>query len=276
MIVLKLCSGWIFSVEPLHRTFLLGSVIELQINVSTDNLARHIRTLMWYHNEIEVQSSGRVSVLNNGTRIIIHDATHRDAGNYKVKIASLDFDDPVCGSLWLPVLRNHAAHAPVTFAIKLMNESSSDEYPYTENTMAPLQYYPLVNSDSNTLFTISHDTDLSSSWTSSIIASAIRSGYLSSSLNVNGSRLASDASKFNISQTAMESGVLTQVINFRYSFSDEGFYVHSLYLSDPYYLLHVPMDHIYRCFNYYEYADDLRLNRISFIIFPFILTTYSE
>ena len=106
----------------------------------------------------------------------------------------------------------------------------------------------------------------------STTSSAIR--YLSSSLSVNGSRLASDASKFNLSQTAMERGVLTQMIDFWYNFSDEGFYIHSLYFSDPYYLLHVgDEDHSYRCFNY---ALRPRPNLISFVIFPFILTTYSE
>ena len=114
--------------KPLTRTFILGSTIELQINVSTDYLASHIRTLTWYHNETEVRSSGRVSVLNNGRRIIICDTTHADAGNYKVEIASLDSDDindPVCDSLWLPLLRNHAAHAPVTFTLK--NEPPSSQ-----------------------------------------------------------------------------------------------------------------------------------------------------
>ena len=106
--------------------------------------------------------------------------------------------------------------------------------------------------------------------------------YLSSSLSVNGSSLASDASKFNLSQTALGSGVLTQVIDFQYYFSDEGFYVHSLYFSDPYYLFYVGDEgrlRRYRCLNYYDYAEKkiyLRLRQISFIIFPFILTTYSE
>ena len=105
----------------------------------------------------------------------------------------------------------------------------------------------------------------------STTSSAIR--YLSSSLSVNGSRLASDASKFNLSQTAMERGVLKQMIDFWYNFSDEGFYIHSLYFSDPYYL--GDEDHSYRCFNY-DYALRPRQNLISFVIFPFILTTYSE
>ena len=66
-------------------------------------------------------------MLKNGKRITIRDTTHADAGCYKVEIASLDFGYPVCDSLWLPVLRNHAAHAPVTFTIKIMNESPSTQ-----------------------------------------------------------------------------------------------------------------------------------------------------
>ena len=48
--------GFVFSVKPLFRTFILGSTIELQVNVSTDYLASHIETLTWYHNETEIPS----------------------------------------------------------------------------------------------------------------------------------------------------------------------------------------------------------------------------
>ena len=137
----------------------------------------------------------------------------------------------------------------------------------------PVQYYPLANDNSTTLLTVSHDTNLSSSWTFNLLAGVLN--YVHSALNVNGSRLASDASKFNLSQIAMESGILTQVINFQYNLSDEGFYVHSFYLSDPYYLYRVHKSR--RCEDYYDYADIyLRLYRISFVTFPFVLTTYSE
>ena len=116
--------GFVFSVESLFRTFVLGSTIELQVNISNDySASRRIRTLVWSHNGTEVQASGRVSVLNNGRTIIIRDTICADAGYYRVEIASLDYYDAVCDSLWLPVLRNHAAHAPVTF--RLMNESPS-------------------------------------------------------------------------------------------------------------------------------------------------------
>ena len=67
-------------------------------------------------------------MLNNSTRITISDTTYADAGYYRVEIASLvsDFSDPVCDSLWLPLIRNHAAHAPVTFIINF-NESPSSK-----------------------------------------------------------------------------------------------------------------------------------------------------
>ena len=95
-------------------------------------------------------------------------------------------------------------------------------------------------------------------------------------MSVNGTRLASDASKFNLSQTAMESGVLTQVINFQYNFVDEGFYVYSLYFSRLYYLFRVGGEiHGYQCQENYA-GLYLRLRPISFVIFPYILTTYSE
>ena len=120
--------GILFSVKPLFRTFILGSTIELQVNISSDySAARHIRTLIWYHNDTEVHSSDRISVLNSGRMIIIRDTTHADAGIYKVEIASHFGDGPVCDSLWLPLLRNHAAHAPVTFTLRLMNESLSSQ-----------------------------------------------------------------------------------------------------------------------------------------------------
>ena len=240
-------------------------------------------------------------MLNSGRRILIYDATHSDAGSYKVEIASLDFHDSVCDSVWLPLLRNHAAHAPVTFTLKLTSESPSsqckksiylirslilsasacyqnigcaDEHSYTENPS--IQYYPLVNGDISTLMTISHDTNLSSSWTSSIISNALND--VSSTLSVNGSRLASDASKFNLSRTVMGLSILTEVINFLYNISDEGFYVHYQYLSNPYNLYRVLRDQGHRCRDHYHYADSyLSLYRgLSFVTFPFILITYSK
>ena len=74
----------------------------------------------------------------------------------------------------------------------------------------------------------------------------------------------------------MESGILTQVINFQYNFSDEGFYIHSLFI-DSYDLYDALRDQGHRCLDHYDYAElYLALYSISFAIFPFILTTYSK
>ena len=117
-----------FSVEPLYRTIVLGYTIQLRVNISDDYRASYIRTLTWYHNEAELQASSRITVLNSGREIIIHNAVHADAGSYRVEITSLQVSgslDSVCDSLWLPWLKNHAVHAPVTFTLKVLNESSS-------------------------------------------------------------------------------------------------------------------------------------------------------
>ena len=92
---------------------------------------------------------------------------------------------------------------------------------------------------------------------------------------MNGLRLASGASKYNISRRALERGVLIQTINFQYNFSDEGFYIHNL-LIDPWDLDDVLEDESHtRCRDHYRYARR-RLYPISFAILPFILTTYSK
>ena len=118
--------------EPLFRTFHLGSTIELQVNVSSEySVARDIRTLTWYHNGTEVQSlTSRVSVLNSGTKIVIHNATQEDVGSYRVETTSINIryylgSDGICDSLWLPLFRRHAGLAPVTFTLKLITDPPS-------------------------------------------------------------------------------------------------------------------------------------------------------
>ena len=129
-----------FSVEPLYRTIVLGYTIKLRVNISDDYsvATRYIRTLTWYHNETELQASGRVTILNNGREIIIRNTVHTDAGSYRVEITSLNDryrSDYACDSLWLPLLRNHAANAPVTFTLQLMNDSPSCKMISTNSTM---------------------------------------------------------------------------------------------------------------------------------------------
>ena len=98
--------------------FTSGGTIELQVNITDDTLASHIRALTWYHNGTEIRSSGRITVQNSGRELIVRNALITDAGTYQVEVASLDFDDGyLCDATWLYFLRNHAAHAPVTFIV---------------------------------------------------------------------------------------------------------------------------------------------------------------
>lgn len=125
--------GFVFSVEPLFHTFRLGDTIKLQVNISDDYFASHIRNLSWYHNETEIQPFGRIILFNSGRELIIQNAIQADAGSYRVETASLDFygiQNPVCDSVWLSFLRNHAAHAPVTFMLRELPRICSGKSSY--------------------------------------------------------------------------------------------------------------------------------------------------
>ena len=139
----------------------------------------------------------------------------------------------------------------------------------------PLHHYPPVTGAFSSLLTITHDTNLTSSWTFNITVGVITSDYVSSVLSVNGSRLTS-ISKFNLSQTIIQPNILTQVIKFLYNSSDEGFYIQQLHISDPYHLYCALRDQGYRCFDHYHYTElYINLRSVSLVAFPFILTTYS-
>ena len=121
--------GFVNNLTPLFQTFHVGSNIELRVKVSTKYfVARGIRTLTWYHNGTEIQSvTNRISVVDNATKIIIHNATQEDVGSYRVEITALAIYgtlsvDVACDSLWLPLFRRHAGLAPVTFTLKLITE----------------------------------------------------------------------------------------------------------------------------------------------------------
>ena len=117
---ITLCSaGFIYTLDPQARSFSVGDVIDLRVNVSTRYYANSIRNLTWYHNGSAVESGdSRVTV--NHTNLTIHSATPADAGTYQVKITSIDprgGQNDACDSVWLPIIENHAAHAPVTFIL---------------------------------------------------------------------------------------------------------------------------------------------------------------
>ena len=151
------------------------------------------------------------------------------------------------------------------------------DYPTSIVENLPPHYYPLVHGNESTLLTIDHYTNLTSAWTLNITAGVISSGYVSSTLSVNGETLAADASKYNLSQTATELGLLKQVINLQYNLSDEGFYVQHLYFDRTCYFYSILGTQGYGCLNHYYYANDyLGLYVMSLTVFPFMLTTYSK
>ncbi len=74
----------------------------------------------------------------------------------------------------------------------------------------------------------------------------------------------------------MESGELTQMINFQYNFTDEGFYVYNLY-SNPIALNNILFDQGLGCPRIPDiYPVDRSNSTISFVIFSFIFTTVTH
>ena len=69
------------------------------MNISDTYVASHIRTLTWYHNDTELQSSDRITMLNNDGTGLNSVFFSSDAGSYRVEITSLAFGDPICDSL---------------------------------------------------------------------------------------------------------------------------------------------------------------------------------
>ena len=125
----------------------------------------------------------------------------------------------------------------------------------------------------NTLLTILHHENSYSNWTHNFTSDMTALNVVSSTLSVNGSTLYLSESKFNWSQSITEPNrLILLLLKFHYNISDEGFYIQRLYL-DSAYIYIILSDQGYTCI--YIYAIDVNLYVISFVTFPFILTTYS-
>lgn len=147
---------------------------------------------------------------------------------------------------------------------------------------SPEQYYPLVIGNSSTLLSIQDTEELTHSnyhYHYSTLSYILR--YSSTRLSVNGTTLSSNPRKFNLSNTLLGSTHLTTQINYQYNASDEGYYIHLLYIfsSDVYFELQhhrFPFQCWCSYTGHYIHAISLNINRLSFPSFHFILRTYSK
>ena len=113
------CVGFLYTDEPLVRSFNCGESLVLNVNISDDGYARYITSIAWYHNGMEIVSGNKYIIEN--TTLRINNMAENDTGKYEVKINSISYDrynnSSDCDSLVLPLLETLAAHAPVTFMV---------------------------------------------------------------------------------------------------------------------------------------------------------------
>ena len=113
-----------YTTGPVVRSFNRGG--RLQLNVNTSNyFARYNISLAWYHNGTRIFSGSKFAITDNNTVLTITDMIPSDAGEYTVRVSSIDVSDywgyhgdPRCEALVLPSLELMAAHAPVTFMVQ--------------------------------------------------------------------------------------------------------------------------------------------------------------
>ena len=117
--------GFVYTEEPVVRSFSSGGRLVLNVNISDYYTAQFINSLAWYHNGTKLFSGDKYRITNNATTLSVSDMAESDAGVYDVKIDSLTYyyyygtnEDPNCDSSVLPLLESLAAHAPVTFTVQ--------------------------------------------------------------------------------------------------------------------------------------------------------------
>ena len=123
-----------YTTDPVVRSFNYGGRLQLNVNFSSQYYyARYITSLAWYHNGTRIFSGRKFTITDNDTLLSITDMEPSDAGEYTVRINSINVsdyllwghNDPQCDALVLPLLEFLAVHAPVTFAVQ---ESCLQEY----------------------------------------------------------------------------------------------------------------------------------------------------
>ena len=106
------------------------------LTLSVSDISQYyVSGVSWYHNGSEITSGERFMISSDtyGSELNITDLHSSDAGTYQVKASSLSvygYQDPVCDSVLLPLVENHAGFAPVTFVAR---ESSECEQILTLN-----------------------------------------------------------------------------------------------------------------------------------------------
>ena len=144
-----------FPTGSVGSSFNCGGQLQLIVNVSSENSARYISSLAWYHNNTCIHPGSKFTITNNNTVLTIRDMEPSDAGVYEVRISAVNLtsfgysNDEMCDSLFLPSLNLLAAHAPVRFVVH-------------ENILPAYQPHPVVTTRYITDNVINDSIELSS------------------------------------------------------------------------------------------------------------------
>ena len=113
-----------YTTDPVVRSFNHGGRLQLNVNISSHHYSRPNISLVWYHNGARIVSGSKFTIIDNNTVLTITDMEPSDAGEYTVRISSIDAsdqgysNDPQCEAIVLPSLEFLALHAPVTFTVQ--------------------------------------------------------------------------------------------------------------------------------------------------------------
>ena len=115
--------GVLYSEESHTRAFSLLGMITLRINISMEynQFAESIRSLSWYHNGTQLTNNSKMNITNSGRSLIVSDLAPSDAGKYELRIGSIASNQgstAECNRNVLPILKNMALYAPVTFYVQ--------------------------------------------------------------------------------------------------------------------------------------------------------------
>ena len=160
--------GLLNTEDPVTRSFSLHQKILLHINRLSDSyygsLACFISSLTWYHNGTEILSNERMNVFNNGTSLTILDMVDSDAGQYEVKISSINYrsyaSSETCDRNILRMLEQTALHAPVTFYLQQYHIPQ-----YKPEDIIELYFLPVKSlANSSNTFTIHYTTNVNTTF----------------------------------------------------------------------------------------------------------------
>ena len=126
-----LCAGLLYPTGPTTVQYNTSDTVILQVNITpTATFTRdYLRTLTWYHNEVEINSGSHKNISHRNTTLTITNARQSDAGVYHVQFAGLRIYpyNKLCEEETFAILRHYPVLSPVVFNV-YTNGKLTDKY----------------------------------------------------------------------------------------------------------------------------------------------------